>query len=79
MQAVAALVVQGLGHKAGIQAVAGGNSFDSTFKSCLLYTSAARSVCFLGRDPARPDVCVVAQEKNSLGLPGASLAFTRCV
>ena len=33
MQAVAALVVQGLGHKAGIQAVAGGNSFDSTFKS----------------------------------------------
>ena len=28
------------------------------------------------RDPARPDVCVVAQEKNSLGLPGASLAFT---
>ena len=33
MQAVAALVVQGLGHKAGIQAVAGGNGFDSTFKS----------------------------------------------
>ena len=24
----------------------------------------------------QPDVCVVAQEKNSLGLPGASLAFT---
>ena len=40
------------------------------------FVNAARSVCFLGRDPARPDVCVVAQEKNSLGLPGASLAFT---
>ena len=40
------------------------------------FVTAARSVCFLGRDPARPDVCVVAQEKNSLGLPGASLAFT---
>ena len=36
------------------------------------FVNAARSVCFLGR----PDVCVVAQEKNSLGLPGASLAFT---
>lgn len=34
------------------------------------FVNAARSVCFLGRDPARPDVCVVAQEKNSLGLPG---------
>ena len=33
MQAVAALVVQGLGHKAGIQAVAGGNGFDSAFES----------------------------------------------
>ena len=40
------------------------------------FVNAARSVCFLGRDPARPDVCVVAQEKNALGLPGASLAFT---
>lgn len=40
------------------------------------FVNAARSVCFLGRDPARPDVCVVAQEKNSLGLQGASLAFT---
>ncbi len=40
------------------------------------FVNAARSVCFLGRDPARPDVCVVAQEKNSLGLPGVSLAFT---
>ena len=40
------------------------------------FVNAARSVCFLGRDPARPDVCVVAQEKNSLGLPGASLAFS---
>ena len=40
------------------------------------FVNAAHSVCFLGRDPARPDVCVVAQEKNSLGLPGASLAFT---
>ena len=40
------------------------------------FVNAARSVCFLGRDPARPDVCVVAQEKNSLGLPGARLAFT---
>lgn len=40
------------------------------------FVNAARSVCFLGRDPAWPDVCVVAQEKNSLGLPGASLAFT---
>lgn len=40
------------------------------------FVNVARSVCFLGRDPARPDVCVVAQEKNSLGLPGASLAFT---
>lgn len=40
------------------------------------FVNAARNVCFLGRDPARPDVCVVAQEKNSLGLPGASLAFT---
>ena len=40
------------------------------------FVNAARSVCFLGRDPARPDVCVVAQEKNSLGMPGASLAFT---
>lgn len=40
------------------------------------FVNAARSVCFLGRDPARPDVCVVAQDKNSLGLPGASLAFT---
>ena len=40
------------------------------------FVNAARSVCFLGRDPARPDICVVAQEKNSLGLPGASLAFT---
>lgn len=40
------------------------------------FVNAARSVCFLGRDPARPDVCVVAQEKNSLGLPGASRAFT---
>ena len=40
------------------------------------FVNAARSVCFLGRDPDRPDVCVVAQEKNSLGLPGASLAFT---
>lgn len=40
------------------------------------FVNAARSICFLGRDPARPDVCVVAQEKNSLGLPGASLAFT---
>lgn len=40
------------------------------------FVNAARSVCFLGRDPARPDVCVVVQEKNSLGLPGASLAFT---
>ena len=40
------------------------------------FVNAARSVCFLGRDPARPDVCVVAQEKNSLGLPGASLTFT---
>ena len=40
------------------------------------FVNAARSVCFLGRDPARPDVCVVAQEKNSLGLSGASLAFT---
>lgn len=40
------------------------------------FVNAARSVCFLGRDPARSDVCVVAQEKNSLGLPGASLAFT---
>ena len=40
------------------------------------FVNAARSVCFLGRDPARPGVCVVAQEKNSLGLPGASLAFT---
>lgn len=40
------------------------------------FVNAARSVCSLGRDPARPDVCVVAQEKNSLGLPGASLAFT---
>ena len=29
-----------------------------------------------GRAPARPDVCVVAQEKNALVLPGASLAFT---
>ena len=37
------------------------------------FVNAARSVCFLGRDPARPDVCVVAQEKNSLG---PSLAFT---
>ena len=33
MQAVAALVVQGLGHKAGKQAVAVRNGFDSTFKS----------------------------------------------
>lgn len=40
------------------------------------FVNAARSVCFLGRDPARPDVCVVAQEKNSLGMPGVSLAFT---
>ena len=40
------------------------------------FVNAARSVCFLGRDPARPDICVVAQEKNSLGLPGVSLAFT---
>ena len=40
------------------------------------FVNAARSVCFLGRDRARPDGCVVAQEKNSLGLPGASLAFT---
>lgn len=40
------------------------------------FVNVARSVCFLGRDPAHPDVCVVAQEKNSLGLPGASLTFT---
>ena len=40
------------------------------------FSNEARSVCFMGRDPANPDVCVVAQEKNSLGLPGASLTFT---
>ena len=40
------------------------------------FVNTARSVCFLGRDPANPDVCVVAQEKNSLGVPGASLTFT---
>ena len=40
------------------------------------FVNAARSVCFLGRDPARPDVCVVDKAKTSLGLPGASLAFT---
>ena len=33
MQAVAAAIGQGLGHKAGVQAVAAGNGFDSTFKS----------------------------------------------
>ena len=40
------------------------------------FVNVARSVCFLGRDPDHPDTCVVAQDKNSLGLPGASLAFT---
>lgn len=40
------------------------------------FANEARSVCFMGRDPANPDVCVVAQEKNSLGVPGASLTFT---
>ena len=39
------------------------------------FRAVARSICFLGRSPEDPNLCVLAQAKNSLGALGPNASF----